>query len=101
MQHFIPCRSFGDVTRRHWFGIFTALSRFSGLKYFMMEGLRHYWNWDLFHLPRTTEKYEISGEDVAEQLEALAAIVATEFVREISQWETIIIEDDVVDPEMD
>jgi len=85
MQNFRPCRSAGPVARGHWYGILVLLSDLAGLKYFVMEGLRSSSDWDLFHLPRTTEKYEISGEDVSEQLETLAAVVATEPVREVPQ----------------
>ena len=82
MPNFRPCRSASAVPRHHWSGIFRVLSKLVGLKYFNMEGLRACAYWDLFHLPRTTEKHEISGEDVAEQLEALAVLVATEPVKE-------------------
>jgi len=83
MQNFRPCRSAGSVARRHWSGILRALSSFGGLKDFVIEGLRSPTYWDLFHLPRTTEKHEVSGVDVAEQLEAMAALVATEPVEKV------------------
>jgi hypothetical protein len=57
-----------------------------------MEDLHSTSCWKLFHLPRKTEKYELSGEDVAEQLEALAALVATEWVRAPPQLDVIAIE---------
>jgi hypothetical protein len=85
MHDFRPCRSVGDVARRHWSGILNSLSDSTGLRYFMTEGLHHDSDWDLFHLPRTTGKYELSGEDVAEQLETMAGIVATALVTETSQ----------------
>jgi hypothetical protein len=92
MQNFRPCRSIGDLARRHWSGIIRSLSEFTGLKYFVMEDLHHSSCWKLFHLPRKTEKYELSGEDVAEELEALAALVATEWARAPPQLDVIAIE---------
>ncbi|KEQ78025.1 hypothetical protein M436DRAFT_36529 [Aureobasidium namibiae CBS 147.97] len=83
MQNFRPCRSAGNVARRHWSGILRALSNLGGLKYFVIEGLRSPAYWDLFHLHRTTEKHEVGGQDVAEQLEAMAVLVATEPVKEV------------------
>ncbi|CAD0106061.1 unnamed protein product [Aureobasidium uvarum] len=78
MQHFRPCRSPGADARRHWSGILESLSELHGLKYFVIEGLNRPRDWKLFHLPITTEKHEISGDDVANQLEAMATLVATE-----------------------
>ncbi|KAI4852842.1 hypothetical protein E4T44_01224 [Aureobasidium sp. EXF-8845] len=101
IQNFRPCRALdGDTARHHWSGILDMLSDFTGLRYFVMEGLHRDSDWDLFHFPRTTEKYELSGEDVDEQLEDMARLVATEFMREAPQPESSITEDDVIDLEV-
>lgn len=100
MQNFRPCRSAGVVARRHWSGILDALSDFADLEYFAISGLAESSDWDLFHLPRTTEKYELSGEDVNEQLEDMARLVATEFMREAPQPEGSITGDDVIELEV-
>lgn len=81
MQHFTPCRSTREA-RRHWSEILRMLSGYAGLKCFSMEELHNLGHWNLFHLPHTTEKHEISGEDVAEQLRALATLVGAEPERE-------------------
>ncbi|KAI4730347.1 hypothetical protein E4T49_01930 [Aureobasidium sp. EXF-10728] len=78
MQHFRPCRSPGADARRHWSGILESLSELHNLKYFVIEGLHRPRYWKLFHLPHTTEKHELSGDDVADQLKAMATLVATE-----------------------
>ncbi|KAI4721286.1 hypothetical protein E4T48_02443 [Aureobasidium sp. EXF-10727] len=78
MQHFRPCRSPGADARRHWSGILESLSELHDLKYFVIEGLHRPRYWKLFHLPHTTEKHELSGDDVADQLKAMATLVATE-----------------------
>jgi hypothetical protein len=95
------CSCAGDVARRNWTGILRRLSEFAGVKHFAVERLHRSSDWDLFHLPRTTEKYEISGEDATDQLKALTSLVATEFVREGPQPEdSIIEEDDVIELEV-
>jgi hypothetical protein len=95
------CSCTGDVARRNWSGILRRLSGFAGVKHFAVERLHRSSDWDLFHLPHTTEKYEISGENATDQLKALASLVATEFVREGPQPEgSIIEEDDVIDLEV-
>ncbi|KAI4745427.1 hypothetical protein E4T50_04187 [Aureobasidium sp. EXF-12298] len=76
-SNFRPCRSISGIARGHWSGILSVLSEFADLKYFVMQDLRYASEWELFHLPRTTKKHEISGEDVAEQLRVMAALVAT------------------------
>lgn len=78
MQNFRPCRSIKADAKRHWSGILRSLSKLDGLKHFVIEGLPGPSHWVLFHLPGNTEKYEVSGEDVAEQLEVMASLVATE-----------------------
>lgn len=83
LQNFRPCRSAPEVARRHWSGILSALSNLGGLKYFVIAGLHSPTYWDLFHLPRTTEKHELSGVKVAAQLEIMAVLVATEPVKEV------------------
>ena len=95
MQNFLPCRSTDDVARRHWSGILRVLARYAGLKHFSIESLDYAWAWALFHLPPHTRKHELSGDDMAEQLEAFAAVVATELeTDESSSDEDVAIESD-------
>jgi hypothetical protein len=46
----------------------------------VIQGLLSPSDWDLFHNSYTNGKWEAKGEGVAEQLEAMAALVATKFV---------------------
>jgi hypothetical protein len=86
IQNFRPCRSDSVVARRHWSGILSELSGYAGLKCFAIEDLHAPWYWELFHLPRTTKKHEISGEDVAEQLRVMSALVATVPARQLLHY---------------
>ncbi|KAG9581274.1 hypothetical protein KCU77_g10090, partial [Aureobasidium melanogenum] len=76
MRDLSPCRSALRIAREHWSGVLRSLSELDGLKYFVIEDLHLPAWWTLFHLPFNTDKYEISGEDVADQLKAFAALVA-------------------------
>ncbi|KAG9517969.1 hypothetical protein KCU93_g8568, partial [Aureobasidium melanogenum] len=76
MRQFSPCRSALHVAREHWSGVLRSLSELGGLKCFVIEDLRLPACWILLHLPSNTDKHEISGEDVADQLKAFAALVA-------------------------
>jgi hypothetical protein len=100
MQKFRPCRSGGASGRRHWSGIFESLSGFVGLKYFVIQGLLSPSDWDLFHNSYTNGKWEAKGEGVAEQLEAMAALVSTKFVREVWQPDNLPTEGAVDGPDV-
>ncbi|KAG9691196.1 hypothetical protein KCU95_g6832, partial [Aureobasidium melanogenum] len=78
MQRFRPCRSALRIAREHWSGVIRSLSELGGLKYFVIKDLCVPAWWHLLHLPDNTGKHEISGEDVADQLKDLAALVAVE-----------------------
>ncbi|THV88112.1 hypothetical protein D6D27_07365 [Aureobasidium pullulans] len=77
MTSFRPCRTPADA-REHWSGIINVLSGHSGLESVVIEDLLAPRYWSLFHLPRDTQRYEVSGHHVAEQLRTLATIMATE-----------------------
>ncbi|KAG9636103.1 hypothetical protein KCU95_g10596, partial [Aureobasidium melanogenum] len=78
IQQFLPCRSALRVAREHWSGVIRSLSELDGLKRFVIEDLYLPAWWHLLHLPFSTDKHEISGEDVADQLKAFAALVAVD-----------------------
>ncbi|KAG9853778.1 hypothetical protein KCU98_g2813, partial [Aureobasidium melanogenum] len=78
MRHFLPCRSALRVAREHWSGVIRSLSELNGLKCFVIEDLYLPAWWHLLHLPVNTDKHEISGEDVDDQLKAFASLIATE-----------------------